>query len=144
MADQINLDGIPEEQIAEALKGATDEQVLEGFRAFGVKEGLDRTFKTMQDHFLPEKAAGVSADVQWVVTDDGQEYPYLASIADGKCTITDSKGASPRVSLTADLVSFIRLIMGQAQGPQMFMSGKLKVSGDLMFAQRFSDFFAQA
>jgi putative sterol carrier protein len=144
MAEGIDLSGIPEEQIAEGLKAATDEQVLEGFRAFGVKEGLDRTFKTMQEHFLPEKAQGVSADVQWVVTDQGQEYPYLASIADGKCTITDSKGASPRVTLTADLVSFIRLIMGQAQGPQMFMSGKLKVAGDLMFAQRFSDFFAQA
>ena len=97
---EINLDGIPEEQIAEALKGATDEQVLEGFRAVGVKESLDRTFQTMQEHFLPEKAEGVAAEVQWVVTDQSEEFPYLASIADGKCTITSGKGASPRVSLT--------------------------------------------
>jgi putative sterol carrier protein len=141
---EINLDGIPEEQIAEALKGATDEQVLEGFRAVGAKEALDRTFHTMQEHFLPEKAEGVSAEVQWVVTDQGEEFPYLASIADGKCTITSGTGASPRVSLTMDLVTFVRLIMGQAQGPQLFMTGKLKVAGDLMFAQRVSGFFAAA
>jgi len=141
---EINLDGIPEEQIAEALKGATDEQVLEGFRAVGVKESLDRTFQTMQEHFLPEKAEGVAAEVQWVVTDQGEEFPYLASIADGKCTITSGNGSSPRVSLTMDLVTFVRLIVGQAQGPQLFMAGKLKVGGDLMFAQRVSGFFAAA
>jgi putative sterol carrier protein len=141
---EINLDGVAPEQIAELLKGATDEQVLEGFRAVGVKDALDRTFQTMQEHFIPEKAQGVSADVQWNITDQGEEFPYNASIADGKCTITSGKGASPRVALTADLVTFIRLIMGQAQGPQLFMAGKLKVAGDLMFAQRVSDFFAQA
>jgi putative sterol carrier protein len=141
---EINLDGVAPEQIAELLKGATDEQVLEGFRMVGVKDALDRTFQTMQEHFIPEKAQGVSADVQWNITDQGEEFPYNASIADGKCTITSGKGASPRVALTADLVTFIRLIMGQAQGPQLFMAGKLKVAGDLMFAQRVSDFFAQA
>ena len=98
----------------------------------------------MQEHFLPEKAEGVSADVQWVVTDQGEEFPYTAAIADGKCAITAGKAASPRVSLTMDLVTFVRLIMGQAQGPQLFMTGKLKVAGDLMFAQRVSAFFAAA
>jgi putative sterol carrier protein len=141
---EINLDGVAPEQIAELLKNATDDQVLEGFRMVGVKDALDRTFQTMQEHFIPEKAQGVSAEVQWIVTDQGEEFPYLASIADGKCTIAGDRGASPKVSLTADLVTFIRLIMGQAQGPQLFMSGKLKVAGDLMFAQRVSDFFAAA
>ncbi|HJT37718.1 MAG TPA: hypothetical protein VJ818_04775, partial [Actinomycetota bacterium] len=111
---EIDLSGLSEEQIAEALKAATDEQILEGFRAVGVKDALDRTFNTMQEHFLADKAEGVSADVQWIVTDQGQEYPYVASIADGKCTITADKAASPRVSLTMDLVTFVRLIMGQA------------------------------
>jgi putative sterol carrier protein len=141
---EIDLSGLSEQQIAEALKAATDEQVLEGFRAVGVKDSLDRTFTTMQEHFLPEKAEGVSADVQWVVTDQGEEFAYTASIADGKCAITAGTAASPRVSLTMDLVTFVRLIMGQAQGPQLFMTGKLKVAGDLMFAQRVSGFFAAA
>ena len=138
---EIDLSGLSEEQIAEALKAATDEQVQEGFRAVGVKDALDRTFNTMQEHFLPDKAEGVSVDVQWVVTDQGEEFPYTASIADGKCTITAGKAASPRVSLTMDLVTFVRLIMGQAQGPQLFMTGKLKVSGDLLFATRIMGFF---
>jgi putative sterol carrier protein len=141
---EINLDGVAPEHVAELLRNATDEQVLDGFRAAGVQEALDRTFQTMQEHFVPEKAQGVTAEVQWIVTDQGEEHPYLTSIADGKCTITRSRGAAPKVSLTTDLVSFIRLIMGQAQGPQLFMTGKLKLTGDLMFAQRVNDFFAAA
>jgi len=142
--DIADLDGVPPEQIAELLKAATDEQILDSFRALGVPASLDRTFATMQEHFVPEKAQGLSADVQWVVTDQGEEHPYLLSIADGKCTVAREKGAAPKVTLTTDLVTFIRLIMGQAQGPALFMQGKLKVAGDLMFAQRVNDFFAPA
>ena len=143
MPDITDLDGVAPEQIAQLLKAATAEQILESFRALGVEQSLDRTFQQMQEAFLPEKAQGVTADIQWTVTDEGQEHTYLASIGDGKCTIARTKGESPRVGLSTDLVSFIRLIMGQVQGPMMFMQGKLKVTGDLMFAQRFSDFFAQ-
>src|SRR5437763_16603273 len=93
---EIDLSGIPEEQIAEALKAATDEQVLEGSCAVGVKDSLDRTFNTMQEHFLPDKAEGVSADVQWVVTDRGEEVPYAASRAARQCTIPAGEAAPPR------------------------------------------------
>jgi putative sterol carrier protein len=142
--DITDLDGVPPEQIAELLKGATDEQILESFRALGVEASLDRTFATMQEHFVAAKAQGVTADVQWVITDQGEEHPYLLSIANGACTLSRARGDAPKVSLTTDLVTFIRLIMGQAQGPALFMQGKLKVAGDLMFAQRVNDFFAPA
>jgi putative sterol carrier protein len=144
MADVPNLDEIPPEQIAELLKVATDEQILESFRMVGVGEALDRTFKTMQEHFIPQKAQGVAADVQWVLVDQGEEHPYLLSVKDGTCTIARDRGEAPKVTLTADLVTFVRLITGQAQGPTLFMQGKLKVAGDLMFAQRVNDFFAPA
>jgi putative sterol carrier protein len=47
------------------------------------------------------------------------------------------------VKLTADLVPFVKLVTGEAQGPALFMSGKLKVSGDLMFSTRIMTFFDQ-
>jgi len=144
MPDITDLDGVPPEQIAELLKGATDEQILESFRALGVEASLDRTFETMQEHFIPEKAQGITADVQWVITDQGEEHPFLLSIADGKCTLSKTRSDAPKVALTTDIVAFIRLIMGQVQGPVLFMQGKLKVAGDLMFAQRVNDFFAPA
>jgi putative sterol carrier protein len=36
---------------------------------------------------------------------------------------------------------FLRLIAGKLNGMQAFMTGKLKVSGDLFFAQTFQGWF---
>jgi hypothetical protein len=35
------------------------------------------------------------------------------------------------------------ILFEEAQGPQLFMAGKLKVSGDLMFSTRIMSFFDQ-
>jgi putative sterol carrier protein len=46
------------------------------------------------------------------------------------------------VTLGTDVVSFAKLMAGKAQGPQLYMTGKLKIQGDLMLAQRMTTFFA--
>jgi predicted lipid carrier protein YhbT len=142
MAQAVPPDISPE-QFTQLVKGATDEQIEQTVREAGTKEVLDRVFQGMEDAFDPDKARDVDAEIQWVVTDQGEEHPYVAKISDGTCRIESGRSESPRVGLTADLVSFLRLIAGQAQGPQLFFSGKLKVTGDLMFGQRVSGFFRQ-
>jgi putative sterol carrier protein len=143
MADQpsFSVDEISPEQFAQMVGGASDEQILEAIRAGGTKTVLDRIFQGMQQRFVPEKAQGVDAMIQFVVTDEGQEYPYAVAVRDGRCDVAGAMADSPKVTLTMDLVSFARLTAGQAQGPQLFMTGKLKVSGDLMFATRVTSFF---
>jgi putative sterol carrier protein len=140
MAQDIPQDVTPE-QFAALIKGASDEQIVETVRQSGTKEVLDRTFQGMQQAFAPEQAKGVDAVIQWVVADDGEEHAYTLTIKDGTCRMEPGPAESPRVTLSTDLVSFLRLIAGQAQGPQLFFSGKLKVTGDLMFSQQVSTFF---
>jgi putative sterol carrier protein len=142
MAQEMPQDISPE-QFAEMIRGATDQQIVETVHQTGTKQVLDQTFQGMKDAFDPEKAANIDAVIQWVVTDDGQEHPYAFTISGGSCSVQEGKADNARVTLTADLVSFFRLIVGQAQGPALFMSGKLKVAGDLMFAQQVSTFFRQ-
>jgi putative sterol carrier protein len=38
-------------------------------------------------------------------------------------------------------VDFLRLVSGNANGPMLFMSGKLKIEGDLMFASTMTSLF---
>src|SRR5207245_3195448 len=125
------------------IRGATDEQIVETVHQSGTQQVLDQTFQGMQEAFDPDKAGGVEATIQWAVTDDGEEHPYAFAISGGSCSVQRGQADSPRVTLTTDLVSFFRLIVGQAQGPQLFFNGKLKVAGDLMFAQQVSGFFRQ-
>jgi putative sterol carrier protein len=47
----------------------------------------------------------------------------------------------PRVTLTAAPVPFLKLVTGQQSGPVMFLTGKLRIEGDVMFASRMSSFF---
>ena len=129
------------EQFAQLVAGASDEEIASTIRSIGTDQVLDRIFQGMQERFLPQAAQGVDADIQFVVTDDGAEHPYVVSIQDGACTAARGTTGAPRVGLTTDLVSFAKLIAGTVQGPQLFMSGKLKVSGDLMFSTRIMTFF---
>lgn len=137
----IDPEQITPEQFASLVGSATDEQIESTVRGVGTERVLDRIFQGMQERFLPERAQGVDAVIQWVVTDEGQDHPYTATIGDGACRIERGRADSPRVTLTAPLAAFAKLVTGKAQGPALFMTGKLKVSGDLMFAQQVNGFF---
>ena len=144
MADEIDISQIDmtPEQFTEMIRGASDADIETGIRTAGTEAVLDRVFQGMQERFLPDKAKGINADIQWVVADEGAEHPYTLKVNEGSATIEKGRAASPRVTLTAGLVPFLRLISGQENGVQLFMSGRLKVSGDLMFSQQVQTFFA--
>ena len=104
--------------------------------------GLDKIFEGMQERFQPDKAAGVDAKVQWLVSDGGEEKPYTITIKDGTFAWEQGRAESPTVTLSADGESFRALMSGQAQGATLYMSGKLRIQGDLMLAQRMGSFFS--
>jgi putative sterol carrier protein len=132
---------ITPEEFAGLVANAGDEQIAEVVRATGTEKVLDRIFEGMEERFQPDKAQGVDATVQFVVTDEDDEYAYAVKISNGSCQIEKGRVDAPKVTIKTDIVSFSKLVAGQVQGPQLFMSGKLKVSGDLMFSARIMNFF---
>jgi putative sterol carrier protein len=135
MAEQISP-----EQFKKLVK-ANDDDLRAQVRASGIDQVLDGTFEAMQGSFLPENAKGVDAVIQYVVTDQGNEYAYALGIKDGNCVLKKEKNPGAKVTLSLDLVSFLKLVGGVADGMQLYMSGKLGVSGDLFFSQRIAGFF---
>jgi putative sterol carrier protein len=107
----------------------------------GIDGVLERVFAGMSGSFNPEKAAGQQAVVQYEITGPDGSHAYAMRIADGRCEIERGQAESPRVSLRIALADFLRLITGAANGMQLFMTGKLKVSGDLFFAQTYQSWF---
>ena len=61
--------------------------------------------------------------------------------ADGQCQIERDSADDPRVTIHIGLADFLRLVAGRLNGMQAFMSGKLRVSGDLFFAQTYQAWF---
>jgi acyl dehydratase/putative sterol carrier protein len=103
---------------------------------------LDQIFDGMQERFQPDKAAGVDATIQWLISDGGEEKPYTVTIKDGGLTTAAGTAESPTVTLATDSDSFVALMTGKAQGATLYMSGKLRIQGDLMLAQRMGSFFS--
>ena len=76
-----------------------------------------------------------------MVRDAGEEHPYVVGVHSGSCTAGSGQADSPKVTFTLDLVPFCRLVTGQSDGMKLFMTGKLKLTGDMMFATRVNGFF---
>ena len=104
---------------------------------------LGDCFKGMAEAFLPAKATGQSAVVQYDVTASGKTHSYQLKVADGKCEVVKGTGGPARVTLGLNAADFLRLLTGKLNGMQAFMAGKLKLTGDMMFAQVMQGWFQQ-
>ena len=137
----VDLGAISPDQFAELVGTTGDSDLTALVHAVGTEPTLDRIFKGFEERFLPEKARAVGADVRFNIADDDHEYSYVVSIKDGTCTTRSGDVDDPRTTLSTDLVTFAKLVTGHAEGVQLFMTRKLKISGDLMFAAQLMSFF---
>jgi len=135
MADEPDLQQLTE---------GSDDEIAQKIRDAGAEQVLERVFAGMQERFQPDRASGVDAQLQWLVSDAGVEHAHVVTIKDGACTVEPGRAETPKVTFTTDLASFAKLTAGKAVGPQLYMTGKLKVQGDLMLAQRATTFFRPA
>ena len=131
------------EELAELVKGLSDEELKESIKGLGVDNVVRNIFEQMPQSFLPEKAAGVNSTLQYNLTTDDGVKTWTLTFADGTCTTSEGAATDPRLTMNLDLVDFVRLIFNQADGTQLFMSGKLKLQGDMMFAMQMQGFFAR-
>jgi putative sterol carrier protein len=147
MADEQAQNGVigavDADELARMVAGASDEQIAEGMQSENRKPVLDEIFKRMGEHVDPERAAGAAAVVHWKILDrpDGGHDHYEVVLENGVCKVSDSPGREPRVTFSIGAVDFIRLVSGNASGPTLFMTGKLRIEGDLMFASQMASLF---
>ena len=107
----------------------------------GANGVLGQVFAGMVDSFNPTKAAGQQATVQYEISAPDGTHEWAMRIADGRCVVEPGRAESPRVTIRIGFADFLSLITGKANGMQLFMTGKLKVSGDLFFAQTYQSWF---
>ena len=90
--------------------------------------------------FIPEKAAGLEAIVQYHLTGD-EGGDYIIQIGDDKCSISEGVTKNPVVTMTADGGYFRDVLLGKEDGMKGFMEGKLQLAGDLNLAMKLTSFF---
>jgi putative sterol carrier protein len=98
---------------------------------------LDEVFRRMEVHFRADRAGATRAVVHFHVLED----VYEAIIEDAHCTINKGVTREARAIVTLTPADFLKLATGNASAPVLFMTGKLKVKGDLGFAAGFMSLF---
>lgn len=99
---------------------------------------LDQVFlHRMPKHLRAERTKDKHAVAHFRISGgagDGGYDRYEVVIDHGSCTVTTDPAAKAQATITLGPVELLRLITGNASAPVLFMTGKLKVRGDLAFA----------
>jgi len=88
----------------------------------------------------PERAKGVRAVVQFDFSSDGGKK-YVVRIADGKCTTEVGEVPNPDATLISTQAAYQAVAEGRLNAATAFMTGKLKVKGNMQLLMRFQQIF---
>ncbi len=97
----------------------------------------------MPQIFRPERAAGATATTHWSITGlpGGGSDDWTVRVADGRCTVGRGHEGEATVGLTLGPVEFVRLISRTGNPMMMFVTGRLKATGDVTLAAKLGSWF---
>ena len=102
---------------------------------------VKETFDQMASRFRTDKAAGVNATIQYDISGDGGGT-WHAVIKDGTCAVSPGPAANPNLSLQMSGQDWLDMLSGKQSGQTLFMSGKLKLKGDMGLAMKLGSMFS--
>ena len=136
----IDTSAVDPAEFARTIGQTPDDQLREAMQCPMRDQIIGEIFKRMEEHY---RGGSSSAAIHWKITGrpDGGEDLWEAVVSDGTCSTSPNPTSEPRVTLKMDGVHFLKLVSGNASGPMMFMTGKLKIEGDLMFSAQIQSMF---
>ena len=94
---------------------------------------VNEFFQELPQHFDPAAADGLSAIYQFDLSNPhGGQYHLL--VKDGTCTVGQGVHPDPHVVFSMSGEDCLGVLSGRLDGQSVFMSGRLRVTGDLTLA----------
>jgi putative sterol carrier protein len=94
-------------------------------------------FETLESRVDPAKAAGLTASYRFEIDGSGT---WTVDVDDGKVTVTEN-GADADVTIVSSSETFLKIANGEQNPTAAYMSGKLKVKGDMGQAMKLQKLF---
>ena len=107
-------------------------------RVSSVKEYFD----TLPARFVASAARGVNAIFQFELAGDGGGT-YHVTVKDGDMSVAEGPSPSPSATLKMSADNYVKMANGELNGAMAFMKGQLKVTGNVMLAQKMQAIFPQ-
>jgi len=94
-------------------------------------------FETLESRVDPAKAAGLTASYRFEIDGSGT---WTVDVDDGKVTVTEN-GAEADVTISSSSETFLKIANGEQNPTAAYMSGKLKIKGDMGQAMKLQKLF---
>ena len=99
-------------------------------------------FPAMVERLIPEKAADVNATILFDLSGDNGGFFWI-KIAEGAAESGLGEVPNPSMTVKASADDWFAVASGQTNAMQAFMTGKLKILGDMGLAMKMQTMFAQ-
>ena len=129
------------DELAGMIEGKSDDEINASVAERGTEKVLTQVFEGWAARFDPSRAGDQSAVIGFDITSPAGAHQYQLKVADGTCQAVSGAPEPARVTLGLAVPDLLRLVTGKLDGMQAFMSGRLKLSGDMMFAQSMQSWF---
>lgn len=93
------------------------------------------SFEQMPNVFNPAAAAGMTKTLQWNITGD-QAGVWAFQIINGEGKLIPDGVEKPDITFTVSDNDWLSITEGKLDAMNAFMTGKLKVAGDMMLAMK--------
>jgi putative sterol carrier protein len=94
-------------------------------------------FETLETRVDPAKAAGLNASYRFEIDGAGT---WLVEVDDGKVSVSENGGDADTV-ISTSAETFMKIAGGEQNPTSAYMSGKLKVKGDMGQAMKLQKLF---
>lgn len=101
-----------------------------------------QVFAEMPNRFNKEAAKGLNAVYQFDLSGDGGGKWHVI-INNDACEVKEGPHASPSITISMTAQDYLDMISGKLNGQMAFMTGKLKIAGDMGLALRMQSLFQQ-
>ncbi len=106
------------------------------FKVSDANEYFDR----LDERFDAAGAKGVDAIFQW---DLGETGVWHAEVKDGTMTLHKGAHDAPTTTITMKGPNYVKMVNGDLNGQMAFMTGKMKIKGNIPMAMKLKNIFPQ-
>jgi putative sterol carrier protein len=100
-----------------------------------------QAFDMMPSRFNKEASKGLSVVYQFDLAGDGGGKWHVI-IANEQCQVKEGVHASPNITISMSAQDYLDLVNGKLNGQVAFMTGKLRIAGDMGLALRMQSLFS--
>ena len=99
-------------------------------------------FTMMPSRLNKDAAKGLKAIYQFDLSGDGGGK-WAVYVNDGTCEVKEGADPSPNITISMTAQDYLDMTSGKLNGQMAFMSGKLRIAGDMGLALRLQSLFQQ-